>query len=308
MLSANDKLIKLWRIEYKKEKKYESCKKLLQKGKIMIPRSKVINESYEGRSRKQYRNAHEYHINSLSLSSDGEHFISADDLRINIWNIENDQTVYNVLDIKPPNIDDLDEVVTRCEFNPVDPSEFLYTTSKGCLNICDFRDQSSFQKGSTLKYSIAKSQKKNLFSDLVNSISSGKFIKGYPHLVATRDYLSIKLWDIRGKEQAPVASCHTCDYLERKLCNLYEEESIYDKFFLDISPCSNYMLTGGYNKSGHIIDTNMSTNVTFTTNFDMKPGKVVGKVRKYNDHKKLGPLDSSEPDFRKKALCGTWHP
>ena len=89
MLTANDKLIKLWRIEYKKEKKYESCKKLLQKGKLMIPRSKVINESWEGRMRKQYRNAHEYHINSLSLASDGEHFISADDLRINIWNLEN---------------------------------------------------------------------------------------------------------------------------------------------------------------------------------------------------------------------------
>jgi hypothetical protein len=29
MLSANDKLIKLWKIEYKREKKYESCKKLL---------------------------------------------------------------------------------------------------------------------------------------------------------------------------------------------------------------------------------------------------------------------------------------
>jgi hypothetical protein len=34
MLTANDKLIKLWRLEFKKEKKYESCKKLLQKGKL----------------------------------------------------------------------------------------------------------------------------------------------------------------------------------------------------------------------------------------------------------------------------------
>jgi hypothetical protein len=29
LLTANDKLIKLWKIDYKKEKKYESCKKLL---------------------------------------------------------------------------------------------------------------------------------------------------------------------------------------------------------------------------------------------------------------------------------------
>lgn len=51
LLSANDKLIKLWRIENRKEKKFESCKKLLQKGKLVIPRSKVVNESIEGRCR-----------------------------------------------------------------------------------------------------------------------------------------------------------------------------------------------------------------------------------------------------------------
>ena len=89
---------------------------------------------------------------------------------------------------------------------------------------------------------------------------------------------------------------------------MYEEESIYDKFFLDVSPDSNYLLTGGYSKSGHIIDINMTTNVTLQTNFDSKRGKIAGKVRKYNGNKKLGPLDSSEPDFKKKVLCGTWHP
>jgi hypothetical protein len=49
MLTANDKLIKLWRIDFKKEKKYESSKKLLVKGKLVIPRSKIVNESWEGK-------------------------------------------------------------------------------------------------------------------------------------------------------------------------------------------------------------------------------------------------------------------
>jgi len=88
MLSANDKLIKLWKIEYRKEKKYESCKKLLQKGRLALPRSKVLNEQWEGRCRSKFNNAHEYHINSLSVNHDGENFISADDLRVNMWNIE----------------------------------------------------------------------------------------------------------------------------------------------------------------------------------------------------------------------------
>ena len=37
--------------------------------------------------RKIYQNAHTYHIHSLSMNSDGETFISADDLRINLWNL-----------------------------------------------------------------------------------------------------------------------------------------------------------------------------------------------------------------------------
>ena len=37
--------------------------------------------------RKIYQNAHGYHINSISVNSDGETYISADDLRINMWNL-----------------------------------------------------------------------------------------------------------------------------------------------------------------------------------------------------------------------------
>lgn len=44
--------------------------------------------------------------------------MSADDLRINIWNIDDPTTVYNVLDLKPESLDELDEVITKCEFHP----------------------------------------------------------------------------------------------------------------------------------------------------------------------------------------------
>lgn len=110
----------------------------------MIPRSKVINESWEGRCKSYYKSAHEYHINSLCISPDGENFLSADDLRINLWNVENSSTVYNVLDMKPKSIDDLDEVISHCEFHPTMPSVFLYTTTKGFLHVCDFRETSNF--------------------------------------------------------------------------------------------------------------------------------------------------------------------
>lgn len=124
LLSANDRLIKLWKVDLKKEKKYESCKKLLQKGKLMMPRSKVVNESVEGICKLQFKGAHEFHINSLNLNSDGETFLSSDDLRINIWNLNDTKTVYNILDVKPKSVSDIEEAITHAEFHPKVPSLF----------------------------------------------------------------------------------------------------------------------------------------------------------------------------------------
>ena len=58
-----------------------------------------------------------YHVNnghsSLFFSppflfcSDGETFISADDLRINLWNLEIGDQIFNIIDVKPTNMEDL---------------------------------------------------------------------------------------------------------------------------------------------------------------------------------------------------------
>lgn len=49
----------------------------------MLPESTVV-----ATPKRCYANAHAYHINSISCNSDGEIFLSADDLRINWWNTE----------------------------------------------------------------------------------------------------------------------------------------------------------------------------------------------------------------------------
>jgi serine/threonine-protein phosphatase 2A regulatory subunit B len=100
-----------------------------------------------------------------------------------------------------------------------------------------------------------------------------------------------------------------CDYLEKNLVNLYEEDSIYDKFFLDVSPCNNYLLTGAYNKSAHIVDISGTNNSTIETKFEMVRGKVAGKNRKYGANKRLAALEGQGSiDFKKKVTSGVWHP
>ena len=46
--------------------------------------------------RKVFANAHAYNINSISLCSDGQLFLSADDLRVNLWNLENGSECFSI--------------------------------------------------------------------------------------------------------------------------------------------------------------------------------------------------------------------
>jgi serine/threonine-protein phosphatase 2A regulatory subunit B len=68
----------------------------LDNKKRSVIRDGVLSIEHEDRQdiatsaspKRVYANAHAYHINSISSNSDGETFMSADDLRINWWNKE----------------------------------------------------------------------------------------------------------------------------------------------------------------------------------------------------------------------------
>lgn len=105
--------------------------------------------------RKIYQNAHTYHIHSLSSNSDGETFITADDLRVNLWNLSvSDQSfsksvaeqsfigayrLLDIVDVKPPNLEELSEVITAVEFHPKDCNVFIYASSRGSIRVNDMR-------------------------------------------------------------------------------------------------------------------------------------------------------------------------
>ena len=51
----------------------------------------------EASPRRVFANAHTYHINSISVNSDCETYLSADDLRINLWNLEITDHSFSIL-------------------------------------------------------------------------------------------------------------------------------------------------------------------------------------------------------------------
>jgi serine/threonine-protein phosphatase 2A regulatory subunit B len=140
----------------------------------------------------EYRNGHQFHIHSVSASSDGENFISGDEVGINLWNINSNNVGYNLVNIAPPKMDDLLEVLTHCEFHPEDPMVYLYSSSRGYFSVADLRSQSAH-----VKYDCTDEEThENTFSEIIQSVSHASFTKDGSRIIS-RDYLHIRLWDIR---------------------------------------------------------------------------------------------------------------
>lgn len=126
--------------------------------------------------------------------------------------------------------------------------------------------------------------RKHFFTDIINSISRAKFSPVDDNYIYSRDYLGIQIWDIRNQRQ-PCKVFNVTEYLEKKLCEVYESENIFDKFDLQISPDSSMVLTGGYNSNVHVIDIKNQTNCQIDVKFMDKRGKNVGTYWAYKGKK-----------------------
>lgn len=62
---------------------------------VLIPMDLMVEAS----PRRVFANAHTYHINSISVNSDNETYLSADDLRINLWHLEITDRSFSILSL-----------------------------------------------------------------------------------------------------------------------------------------------------------------------------------------------------------------
>ncbi|KAM1118421.1 hypothetical protein ACFX2B_042138 [Malus domestica] len=200
--------------------------------------------SHVARCRRLYDNAHDYHINSISNNSGGETFLSADDLRINLWNLEISNQSFNIVDMKPVNMEDLTEVITSAEFHPTHCNMLAYSSSKGSIRLIDLRQSALCATHSKLFEEQETPGSRSFFTELLASISDMKFAKNGRHILS-RDYMTLKLWDIN-MDSGPVATFQVHEHLRPKLCDLYENDSIFDKFECCLSGDGHRVATGSY--------------------------------------------------------------
>lgn len=100
-----DKTVKLWKVS-ERRKRTDGFNLRDELGSpvdpssvtsLRVPVFKPMELMVEASPRRVFANAHTYHINSISVNSDGATYLSADDLRINLWHMENNDQSFSIL-------------------------------------------------------------------------------------------------------------------------------------------------------------------------------------------------------------------
>ena len=100
-----DKTVKLWKIS-ERCRRYSNLNTVTDDGmlreeqsitQLRIPMKVQDDVSIEAMPRRIFANAHTYHINSISVNSDDCTYLSADDLRVNLWDLERTDQSFSIL-------------------------------------------------------------------------------------------------------------------------------------------------------------------------------------------------------------------
>jgi serine/threonine-protein phosphatase 2A regulatory subunit B len=165
---------------------------------IVFPRLEPKRRGRRVKMRRAFRNAHSYTMNSISCCSDGETFISSDDLRVYLWSFEREDEVFMTLDLKPDNLEDLTEVITTSKFHPEHCYLFGYSNSRGQVKLHDLREGAlcGTHEAKLLHDTSSRpgSDSESLFDELLVSISDINF--GGRH-VFVRDLMTVRVWYAR---------------------------------------------------------------------------------------------------------------
>ena len=178
-------------------------------------------------------------------------------------------------------------------------------------------------------------QSRSFFSEIISSISDVRFSHDGRYILS-RDYLTVKIWDVN-MERQPIKTIPIHEHLRPRLCDTYENDSIFDKFEVVFSGDAKNVMTGSYNNNFMIYpsDPEKDTEVVLQADKSAFKAKKVGIPTPMNSStsptgsggKKGGSragspaagavgagqrmrkeTDADQIDFNKKILHMSWHP
>ncbi|PKU62328.1 Serine/threonine protein phosphatase 2A 55 kDa regulatory subunit B beta isoform [Dendrobium catenatum] len=213
-------------------------------------------------------------------------------------------------------MEDLTEVITSAEFHPTHCNTLAYSSSKGSIRLIDLRQSALCDNHSKLFEDRATPGPRSFFTEIIASVSDIKFSKDGRHIL-TRDYMTVKLWDIN-MDSGPVASFQVHEYLRPKLCDLYENDSIFDKFECCLSGDGLRVATGSYSNLFRVFGCSARSAEATTLEANKNPmrrqvpppakpatrslGRLTSAVRRGVD------ANGNSNDLSAKLLHLAWHP
>ena len=166
---------------------------------------------------------------------------------------------------------------------------------------------------------------RSFFSEIISSISDVRFSNDGRYIVS-RDYLTVKIWDVN-MERQPVKTIPIHEHLRPRLCDTYENDSIFDKFEVVFSGDAENVMTGSYNNNFMIYPTEEAKDTEIVLQADKSAfkakkvgvptpmGKGNGKKAGSRSGSPASPgsrmkkeTDADQIDFNKKILHMSWHP
>lgn len=171
---------------------------------------------------------------------------------------------------------------------------------------------------------------RSFFSEIISSISDVRFSHDGRYILS-RDYLTVKIWDIN-MERQPVKTIPIHEHLRPRLCDTYENDSIFDKFEVVFSGDAKNVMTGSYNNNFMIYPTDPDKDLEVVLQADKsafkakkvgvptpinssagatngrKSGSRAGSPGPGQGQRMRKETDADQIDFNKKILHMSWHP
>ena len=171
-LAGNEKTVKLWKV--------------------------TVCDGRTAKCRKVFASGHKCHVHSVSVSPSQQHFISADDLRINIWDVNHSVEAYCLADYTPVRISALREVLVYAGFSHREAALVLFTSTAGVVRVGDLRARASLLPPVIeLKDGGGKT---GGYSDLAGAVTGADF-SDCGNLIYARNLGQVKVWDVRSPSQ-----------------------------------------------------------------------------------------------------------
>ncbi|CAL8096118.1 unnamed protein product [Calicophoron daubneyi] len=274
LLSCNERTIKLWRLREVPTQSFTNMNFPTEHGcrqkiiirslsDIKVPVCTTSKDYPTVRvwNKKEYDRAHGFCITGLSTSIDRETFYSCDALRINLWNLEISTEVFSIMDRPLDTVDDSTHLITGLDCSNRSPSIFAYCTNRGSVRLHDMRQCTNCDNPSIVFDSLSPDEP-NILTLFVNAISDVKMGKTTDRFVFTRDYLTVKVWDVH-MPTTPVEVYPVQTQLRNHLSVLYESELLCDDFKLSLSSDDRFIISGSYNRTVKVFDRRAAANTEY---------------------------------------------